>query len=319
MAFGAQRRDQRSTLRSRATGAISSARATLEVDAETLTPTYGKFTCEPLERGFGITLGNSLRRVLLSSLQGAAITAIRIDGALHEFTTIPDVVEDVTDIILNLKEVVLKAATAKTYTRAHRQGGPGPRLRAATSTLTDGLEVLNPDHLIATLDKKGAARDGADGQRRAAATSPPSATRRRRCRSAPSRSTRSSRPIRKVNYTVTNARVGQVTDYDKLTPRGLDQRRGEARRTRSPSPRRSSRSSSPSSSTSKRPRSRRTTAHGRRGRAAQREPLPLGRRARALGALGELPAERQHQATSASWCSAPSRTCSRPRTSAASR
>ena len=87
----------------------------LEVDAETLTPTYGKFTCEPLERGFGITVGNSLRRVLLSSLQGAACTAIRIEGALHEFTSVPDVVEDVSDIILNLKEVVFKAATAKTY------------------------------------------------------------------------------------------------------------------------------------------------------------------------------------------------------------
>ena len=127
---------------------------------------YGKFTCEPLERGFGITLGNSLRRVLLSSLQGAAITAIRIDGALHEFTTIPDVVEDVTDIILNLKEVVLKAAHAEDVHGAHRQGGPRPGLRAATSQLTDGLTVLNPDHLIATLDKKGPLVDGAHGQRR---------------------------------------------------------------------------------------------------------------------------------------------------------
>src|SRR6185295_3068685 len=78
----------------------------LEVEKETLTPTYGKFSCEPLERGFGITIGNSLRRILLSSLQGAAITAIRVDGTLHEFSTIPDVVDDVTDIVLNLKEVL---------------------------------------------------------------------------------------------------------------------------------------------------------------------------------------------------------------------
>ena len=81
---------------------------------------YAKFTCEPLERGFGITVGNSLRRVLLSSLQGAAITAIRIDGALHEFTTVPDVVEDVSDIILNLKEVVFKAAQPEGVLRADR-------------------------------------------------------------------------------------------------------------------------------------------------------------------------------------------------------
>src|SRR2546422_2937257 len=77
----------------------------LEIDRTTLTRTYGRFSCEPLERGFGTTLGNSVRRVLLSSLQGAAITAVKIDGALHEFQTLPEVVEDVTDIILNLKEV----------------------------------------------------------------------------------------------------------------------------------------------------------------------------------------------------------------------
>ena len=81
---------------------------TLEIEKETLAGTYGKFSCEPLERGFGTTLGNTLRRVLLSSLQGAAITAVKIDGALHEFPTLPDVVEDVTDIVLNLKEVLLK-------------------------------------------------------------------------------------------------------------------------------------------------------------------------------------------------------------------
>ena len=87
------------------------------VDSETLTEFYGKFVCEPLERGFGITLGNGLRRVLLSSLQGAAITAVKIDGALHEFTSVPDVVEDVTEIVLNMKEVVLKAHSPRTHTR----------------------------------------------------------------------------------------------------------------------------------------------------------------------------------------------------------
>src|SRR5712692_1101701 len=127
--------------------------------ASTLVPesnseSYGKFTCEPLERGFGITIGNSLRRVLLSSLQGAAITAIRVDGALHEFTTISDVVEDVTDLIMNLKEVVLRAATPKTYTVRIDKEGPGP-VYAKDIQLTEGLTVLNPDHLVATLDKKG--------------------------------------------------------------------------------------------------------------------------------------------------------------------
>src|SRR5215204_3441565 len=117
----------------------------IAVDNDTATGFYSKFTCEPLERGFGITVGNSLRRVLLSSLQGAAITAVRIDGALHEFTTVPDVVEDVSDIILNLKEVVFKAATAKTYTVRIDREGPGP-VHARDIAVVDGLTVLNPDH-----------------------------------------------------------------------------------------------------------------------------------------------------------------------------
>src|SRR3984893_13380835 len=126
----------------------------IQIDSETLTEFYGRFTCEPLERGFGITLGNSLRRILLSSLQGAAITAVRVEGALHEFTTIGDVVEDVTDIVLNLKEVVLKAANAKTYTIRIDKEGPGP-VHGRDISLVDGLQVLNPDHVLATLDKKG--------------------------------------------------------------------------------------------------------------------------------------------------------------------
>src|ERR1700691_5160780 len=126
----------------------------IQVETESLTEFYGKFTCEPLERGYGITIGNSLRRVLLSSLQGAAITAIRVEGALHEFTSVPDVVEDVSDIILNLKEVVFKASSPKTYTVRIDKEGPGP-VYARDIDLVDGLQVLNPDHLIAVLDKKG--------------------------------------------------------------------------------------------------------------------------------------------------------------------
>ena len=187
----------------------------IQIETETLTEFYGRFTCEPLERGYGITLGNSLRRVLLSSLQGAAATAIRVDGALHEFTTIGDVVEDVTDIILNLKEVVFKSATAKTYQVRIDKEGPGP-VYAKDVLVTDGLSVLNPDHLIATLDKKGplameltvnVGRGYVPAEKNKTATMP--------IGTIPIDSLFS--PVRKVNYTVTNARVGQVTDYDKLT------------------------------------------------------------------------------------------------------
>ena len=126
----------------------------LEVDPETLTPTYGKFTCEPLERGFGTTIGNSLRRILLSSLQGSAITAIKIEGALHEFTTIPDVVEDVTDIVLNLKEVLVKCVDAKPRILRLDKDGDG-KITASDIQLSDGVEVLNPDHHICTLSRGG--------------------------------------------------------------------------------------------------------------------------------------------------------------------
>jgi DNA-directed RNA polymerase subunit alpha len=176
---------------------------------------HGRFVAEPLERGFGTTIGNSLRRVLLSSLQGAAITAVRIEGALHEVTTVPDVVEDVSDLILNLKEVVFKAAQAKTYTVRVDKEGPGP-VYAKDIQVVDGLEVLNPDHLIAVLDKKGplsmeltvnVGRGWSPADRNKTATMA--------IGTIPVDALFS--PIRKVNYTVQNARVGQVTDYDKLT------------------------------------------------------------------------------------------------------
>jgi len=187
----------------------------IQVDAESLTDFYGRFTCEPLERGYGITLGNSLRRVLLSSLQGAAVTAIRSEGALHEFTTVSDVVEDVTDIILNLKEVVLKSATAKTYNvRIHKEG-PGP-VYARDIEAVDGLTVLNPDHLVATLDKKGPlSMDLTVNVGRGYVPADKNKTPTMSIGTIPIDALFS--PVRKVNYTVTNARVGQITDYDKLT------------------------------------------------------------------------------------------------------
>ena len=187
----------------------------IHIEAETLTEFYGKFTAEPLERGYGITVGNSLRRILLSSLQGAAITAIRVEGALHEFTTIPDVVEDVTEIILNLKEVVLRASQPKTYTVRIDKEGPA-LVCAKDIQVVDGLQVLNSDHVIATLDKKGplsieltvnVGRGYVAAERNKSAGMP--------IGTIPIDALYS--PVRKVNYTVTNARVGQQTDYDKLT------------------------------------------------------------------------------------------------------
>jgi DNA-directed RNA polymerase subunit alpha len=187
---------------------------TIHIEQESASDFYGKFTCEPLERGFGITVGNSLRRVLLASLQGAAITAVRMESALHEFTTIPDVVEDVTDIILNLKEVVFKAESPRTYTVRLEKEGSGVVL-AGDIQLVDGLRILNPNHSVATLDKKGplameltvnVGRGYVPAERNKTPTMP--------IGTIPIDALFS--PIRKVNYTVQNARVGQQTDYDKL-------------------------------------------------------------------------------------------------------
>lgn len=187
----------------------------LEVEKETLTPFYGKFTAEPFERGFGITIGNSLRRILLSSLQGAAITSVKIDGVLHEFSTIPGTKEDMTEIILNLKEVRLKLHTEGPKTI--RVKTEGPKVLKAGDILTgDAVEILNPDHYIATLSRDGKlsmemvvkmGRGYVPAERNKEESQP--------IGTIPMDAIFS--PIKKVNYTVTNARVGQITDYDKLT------------------------------------------------------------------------------------------------------
>lgn len=185
------------------------------VDQDTLTDYYGKFVCEPLERGFGITIGNSLRRVLLSSLQGAAITAVKIDGALHEFTSVPDVVEDVVEIVLNLKEVVVKAHSAKSQVVRIDKEGPC-EVTAGDILVNDQIEILNPDHKICTVAKGG--RFSAEltiGVGRGYVPAEKNKTPGMPIGTIPIDALFS--PIRKVNYTVTNARVGQVTDYDKLT------------------------------------------------------------------------------------------------------
>jgi len=186
----------------------------LEVETETLTPFYGKFIAEPFERGFGITIGNSLRRILLSSLQGAAIVSVKIDGVLHEFSTIPGVKEDVTEIILNLKEVRLKLHTEGPKTIRVKAEGLKV-LKAGDIQTGDAVEILNPDHHIATLSrdaklsmemvvKVGRGYVSAEHNKeenQSIGTIPIDAI---------------FTPIKKVNYTVTNARVGQITDYDKL-------------------------------------------------------------------------------------------------------
>ena len=127
------------------------------LEIEEKAETYGKFSCEPLERGFGRTLGNSLRRVLLSSLQGAAITHVKIEGALHEFTSLPNVVEDITDIILNFKEVMLKVDVDRPYTLRLNQEGDREVKARDIETVT-GVTILNPDHHIATLSAAGRAQ-----------------------------------------------------------------------------------------------------------------------------------------------------------------
>jgi DNA-directed RNA polymerase subunit alpha len=184
------------------------------LEIEERSDTYGKFSCEPLERGFGTTLGTALRRVLLSSLQGAAITHIKIEGALHEFTSLPSVVEDVTDIILNLKETLFKVEADRSYTIRLDKQGEGI-VAAGDLTLVDGVTCLNPQHKICTLG-----RDGRIAMELTIATGRGYAPAERHSSNLEVGVIAIDAlysPIQKVNFTVTNARVGQQTDYDKLT------------------------------------------------------------------------------------------------------
>jgi len=187
----------------------------LEAEKETLTPFYGKFTAEPLERGFGITVGNSLRRILLSSLQGAAITSVKIDGVLHEFSTIPGVKEDATEILLNLKEVRLKLHTEGAKTIRIKSDGP-KEVKAGDIITGEAVEILNPDHHIATLSRD--AKLSVEMAIKTGRGYVPAERNKEENQSIGAMAIDSIfSPIRKVNYTVTNARVGQITDYDKLT------------------------------------------------------------------------------------------------------
>lgn len=185
------------------------------LEADTLNDTYGKFVAKPLERGYGLTLGNSLRRVLLSSINGAAIVAVRIQGVDHEFSTVPGIKEDVTDMILNLKQVNLRYLGEADSTL--RLEAVGPRVIKAGDIETDGeVEILNPDQVIATLDndaklsmemvvRHGRGYVSADSNRTEEMPAGMIAI------------DSIFAPVRRVAYNVSNARVGQMTDYDRLT------------------------------------------------------------------------------------------------------
>jgi DNA-directed RNA polymerase subunit alpha len=187
----------------------------LSHDPETLTPTYGRFYAQPFERGFGTTIGNSLRRALLSSIEGAAITAVRIEGVLHEFSSIPGVVEDATDVILNLKQIPFKMHTSEPKTLRVSRAEPG-EMRSGDIEVDADVEVLDPNIHIATVSeggnlniemrlKKGRGYVSAD--RNFDDDLPVGYI--------PIDSVHS--PIKKVNFNVEAARLGQDTDYDKLT------------------------------------------------------------------------------------------------------
>jgi DNA-directed RNA polymerase subunit alpha len=188
----------------------------LEVDKSKHTESYGKFICQPLERGFASTIGNSLRRILLSSIQGAAITSVKIEGALHEFTSMKDIMEDVSEIILNLKQVRLKLNSLESQKVSIEKKGPG--VVTAGDILSSGasVEVMNKDQVICTITgdsvfnaeltvEWGKGYQPAEKQEKDALSIgqiPIDAI---------------FTPVKKIQYVVSQARVGQQTDYDKLT------------------------------------------------------------------------------------------------------
>ena len=184
-----------------------------ELDKATLTDSYGKFYIRPLERGFGITLGNSIRRVLLSSMMGSAVSFVRIKGVLHEFTSIDGVLEDVTDVILNLKSIRFRQTDENDKTLLISKKGPGV-VTAGDIELVSGIEVLNPSERIATLSQDGELNmelivsfDRGYIQANQRSKNIPEGF-------IPIDSIHS--PIRRVNYTVNSASIGQRTDYDSL-------------------------------------------------------------------------------------------------------
>ena len=187
----------------------------LEFERDTLTDRFGRFYAQPFERGFGTTIGNALRRVLLSSIEGAAITAVKIDGVLHEFSPIPGVVEDATDIILNLKQIPLKVHTDTTKTLYLRVDKPGV-VRAKDIETDADVEILEPEAHIATVAEHGKLHMELRMKRgRGYVSADKNFDEDLGIGWIPIDSVHS--PIKKVNYLVEAARLGQTTDYDKLT------------------------------------------------------------------------------------------------------
>ncbi len=187
----------------------------LEFERETLTDRFGRFYAQPFERGFGTTVGNALRRVLLSSIEGAAVTAVKIDGVLHEFSPIPGVVEDATDIILNLKQIPLKMHTDVTKT-LYLRVDKGGEVRARDIEADGDIEILEPDAHIATVAEHGKLHMELRVKRgRGYISADKNFDEDLGIGWIPVDSVHS--PIKKVNYLVEAARIGQNTDYDKLT------------------------------------------------------------------------------------------------------
>jgi DNA-directed RNA polymerase subunit alpha len=183
-------------------------------DRDTLTDTYGKFTAEPFERGFGVTVGNSLRRILLSSLEGSAVTRVKIQGVQHEISTIPGVVEDVTDLVLNVKSLVVKNASEQQRTiriDRHERG-----VVTAANIITDeAVQIINPEHIIATLtDDVPFVLEMTVENGRGYRTAEDNAGKEREIGVIPVDSSFS--PVVRVKYEIEETRVGQRTNYDKL-------------------------------------------------------------------------------------------------------
>ena len=186
----------------------------LDYDAETLTPNYGRFVAQPFERGFGTTIGNALRRVLLSSIEGAAVTAVKVEGVLHEFSSLTGVVEDMTDIVLNLKQIPFRMHARGPKTLYLERKGPGT-VTAADIQADSDIEILDPTAHIATLSKEGSLKMEirlkiGRGYVVADKNSDPDLP----LGYIPVDSIHS--PVKRVNFHVEGARVGQMTDYDRL-------------------------------------------------------------------------------------------------------
>jgi DNA-directed RNA polymerase subunit alpha len=187
----------------------------LEVERETLTPKFGRFSAQPFERGFGTTIGNALRRILLSSIEGAAITAVKIDGVLHEFSSVPGVVEDTTDIILNLKQIPFRCHSDHAETLVLHAVGPRT-VKAGDIQASANVEILDPEAVIATLSEEGKlSMEMRLRKGRGYVSADRNFDDDLGIGYIPIDSIHA--PVRKVNYIVEDARLGQKTDYDKLT------------------------------------------------------------------------------------------------------